>query len=243
MRYACDHCELSFEPEDPRRPRCPSCLRTQGIRADDASAAGGEGDAAAARGPSPRYVGVAVGLFVAVVACAALLAWGPVARGPSAGSGPDPAAAAQARGKATRLAEQAREQLAAGDKKAAYRLASEAIRVDPRVAQARETQGDVLLASRAQKEALAEYLAALSLAESGTLLVKVGNLELALGERSAASRHLTRALELEPGAEWAAAVQGALAELTEATQPIVPSPAAPSPTTPPSAPASPLGGP
>jgi len=77
----------------------------------------------------------------------------------------------------------------------------------------------VLLASHAGQEALKEYQAALSVEESGTLHVKAGNLCLVSGATAAAVRHLGRALELEPDAEWAERVRTALGALVEGPLP------------------------
>ena len=144
---------------------------------------------------------------VAVLVLAAAVAgwWGLVQRprGAAVGAAVDLAAAVKS----------GRQLLGAGDLKGAYKAVSVAARQDPRHAAARELLGDVLLESRAQKEALEEYVAALASAERGELHVKIGNLCLALDLPEPAARHLQRALELEPKAEWSAAVREELAKL------------------------------
>ncbi len=207
MWYVCDHCESLFEPEDPKKPRCPTCLRAHGVRPKEWGS----------RSSRRRLHWLVVGV-VALLVCG--VGSGVVYRLVSARmAAPDPVERARDRGQAARLAAEARELLDAGDRKAAYKRAEAAVRADSRLAAAREVLGDVLLASHAGREALAEYEAALALEERGELHVKAGNLYLVAGATGAAVRHLGRALELDPDAEWAERVRTALGALVEGPLP------------------------
>jgi len=209
MHYVCEHCERLFEPEDPKKPRCPRCLRAHGVRPH-------EGSGRRRSGPGAWVLIGAVAVVLAAVGAG--VGWKLMA-GARVEAPEDPVDAARDRGRALRLAAEARALLEAGDKRAAYKRADEAVRADARVAEARVALGDVLLASQAGKEALAEYVAALTIEESATVHVKAGNLFLVKGVPGQAVRHLTRALELEPNAEWAGRVRTALAALAEGPLP------------------------
>ena len=208
MTYVCDHCERLFEPEDPKKPRCPACLRAHGVRPY-------EGGSLRRRRPIRWLVLGVVALLVVGVGAglAVFLVSGRLE------PGADPVPEVRDRGLALRLTVEARALLDEGDRKAAYKRAEAAVRADSRAAPAREVLGDVLLASHAGQEALKEYEAALSVEESAELHVKAGNLCLVSGASAAAVRHLGRALELEPDAEWADRVRTALRALVEGPLP------------------------
>jgi hypothetical protein len=78
MRYLCVHCDAPFEAEDPDKPRCPSCLRTQGLRPLQERAASASG-----RARWPWVVG-------AVVLCGAAAAGYFVLRPQASIEGPTP---------------------------------------------------------------------------------------------------------------------------------------------------------
>lgn len=78
MRYLCVHCDAAFEAEDPEKPRCPTCMRTQGLRALDAPPSEG--------GKRAPWLWVAA----AVVACAAVAGSYFALRGPAEPEGPVP---------------------------------------------------------------------------------------------------------------------------------------------------------
>jgi len=235
--HHCEHCEADFEAKDPRHPRCPTCLRTHGI-----ATVGGVEEAPEDRAEERPRPGAVVAMATLIVIGSGVAWWWFA----STGGGPADARAPAGAADRADLLTAARAGFESGDLKAAYRAADQAVRANPKDGVARELLGDVLLASRAQQEALNEYIAALSVAERGELHVKAGNLFLALGVPESAGRHLAKALEMEPEAPWAAAVREALAELPPGALPVDPGVAttptgAPTsaPTSPPDAPGAP----
>lgn len=196
----CDHCGASFSLEEGARQSCPHCLRSHGIQP------AGQQPTPTVDGPEGgrRHGRGALALALALALSFAGWMW----LRPPADVGPETSLAS-----VEELTKAGRAALAKEDLKAAYKAAAAASRLDPRAAAARELLGDVLLASRAQPEAMVEYLAAASLAEHGTLHTKIANLLLAEDRREEAAVHLRKALELEPEASWASAARAELQRL------------------------------
>lgn len=197
----CDYCDATFEAEDPAAVRCPKCLRRQAARARSMES-------------MPARKGLGAGHFWLFALCA--LAVGGVAylglRGPGllGPSGPGGASAALQRAHEAASVRAAKEALAAGDAKEAYRQAEEVLKSDSKNPEAREVVGDTLLKSGAAAEALKEYEAALAVEPTGGRHRKVAQALMAMSDPGAAGDHFRKALKLSPDASWAGEVRAAL---------------------------------
>ena len=203
----CDYCEATFEAEDPAAMRCPRCLRRQAVRTRSMQ-------------EMPARKGLGAGHFWLFAICAG--AMGGVGylglRGPGALGSAGKAGASAAVERAHRAASvrAAKEALAAGDAKEAYRQAEEVLKSEPKNPDAREVVGDTLLKSGAAAEALKEYEAALAVEPTGGRHRKAAEALVAMGDSGAAADHFRQALKLSPDAAWAARVRSALADMGEA---------------------------
>ncbi len=200
----CDYCEATFEAEDPADLRCPKCLRRQAARARSME-------------NLPSRPALDAGhLWLFAICAAAVGGVGYLAlRGPGAlgSAGKSRASAAVERAQKASSVRAAKEALAAGDTKEAYRQAEEVLKSEPKNPEAREVVGDTLLKSGASAEALKEYEAALAIKPTGGRHRKAAQALVAMGDSEAAGDHFRRALKLSPDAAWASQVRSALADM------------------------------
>ncbi len=200
MTLRCGSCQTEFEPSPGEKPRCPNCLRTLGLQSTTPTATAPPPERRSGRAPGWA---LALGLLaVAGLAAALILARrGPAATGDAPGASAtasSPQEQARRKGVALRQVEEARALLEAGKLREANATAEAVLREAPALPELHQVRGEIYLRSGGLREALGEFVAALSKEETSERHLLAGQTLAALGEPERAERHLRRARTLAP---------------------------------------------